>query len=428
MDAQEPSTQSRTLAGRVAALVEWAKHTRLARALGRYGQARGSLLAGGITYVAIFSVSAALAIGYTIFMWLLGGDEELRESVVQAINDALPGIIDTGDGAGGLLTPEQLVIDQAINLASIIAAAVLLWSAMSIMNSLKLALRAMFGIATPKESFPVAKVRDLVGFVALALAVLLTAVLGIAVGTAGQWVMELIGITGALAAWTLRILGLLVALLVDTAMVALLIRGLAGARVPRRDLLLGALIAGVAAGALRLLGTSVVGAVDDPLLASAAAIVTLLLWINLLAQMILIVGAWMANPPLAPAPTDPADTRYDQSPNYVTLSVPRTLLWPHHAATGLVEMRADVRDENRAADLEHAGEEAEDVLERHEEEVERRHDAERLVAERQRSDEYWGGLIGKTRDALRRRRLARARRRLDRRERQRERARRLRGE
>lgn len=416
---------------RVKHLAEWAKHTRIARALARYSAARGALLAGGITYVALFSVFAALAIGYTVFMWVLGGNEELRESVIDAIDQALPGILDTsaaGEDSNGMVSPDQLVVDSAINLTSVIAALVLLWSAMSVMNAIKISVRAMFGITPPKENIVVAKLRDLAGFIVLAFAVLLTAALGIAVGAAGQWVMDLIGVTGGFSAWMLRVLGFLLAAAVDIGVVALLLRALAGARAPRRDLLLGALLGGIAAAVLRQLGTSVVGAVDDPLLASFAALVTLLLWINILARILLIVAAFTANPPLAPTPRQASDTHYDRTPNYVTLSAPETVLWPHHAATGLVEMEPDVRDVTRETDLEQTGDSAEDVLGEHREQMADRKLGELEDAQREHDDEYWGGLVGAWRRRRRDRRLARQRRTIERREQARLRAERLKGD
>ena len=50
---------------------------------------------------------------------------------------------------------------------------------------------------------------------------------------------------------------------------------------------------------MRLLGTTVVaGSVNkNPLFASVAVIVTLLVWINLIARIVLLAAAWTADPP-----------------------------------------------------------------------------------------------------------------------------------
>lgn len=400
-----------TLVDRVKALRGRWEHSRAGRALARYGKARGGLLAGGITYSALFSVFAALAIGYTVFMAVLGNNAELRATVLDAVNDALPGIIDTGSG-DGLLDPDQLVQQTALNATSIIAALVLLWTALSVMAALKNSIRAMFGIVAPRESPVRARLRDLTGFVTIGLAVVVTAALGIAAGTAGQWVLDRLGVEGALASVALRVLGLLVVLLVDVAVFVLLLRVLAGVRAPRRDLLTAALIGGVAAGVLRYFGTSVVGAADDPLLATAAALITLLLWINLLARVTLLVAAWTANPPAPPKPTDARTTHFDQTPNYVTLSAPHTLAWEYDAITGTVEADRQVSETALAADLERLGEEGREVLATRRADEERREWEERLALEERAKDAYWGGVVG----ALRRWNRRRLRRRYTRRD------------
>src|SRR5690625_4084552 len=395
-----------TLVRRVRVLLAWWEHSRPGRAVARYAKARGGLLAGGITYSALFSIFAALAIGYTVFMAVLGTNTELRRTVLEAVDDALPGIIDTG-GSSGLIDPDQLVRTTAFTLTSVVATAVLLWTALTVMAALKTSIRAMFGIVAPKENAVRARLRDLAGFLTMALAVVLTAALGIAAGTAGAWVLDRLGVGGALASLALRVVGLLVVLVCDAAVFVLLFRVLAGVRAPRRDLLTAALIGGVAAGVLRLFGTSLVGAADDPLLATAAALVTLLLWINLLARVTLLVAAWTANPPAPPKPDDPRATHFDQTPNYVTLSVPHTLAWQYEAVTGTVETDRRASEEALTADLEQLGEAGAQVLADRRADEERREWEERLALEERAKDAYWGGAVGAVRRWERRRRLRR---------------------
>lgn len=400
--------ESPTIGQRLQALLEWWNHSRVGRALARYGNARGGLLAGGITYSALFSVFAALAIGYTTFMAVLGGNEELRTTVVESVNDALPGILQTPQHPDGLLDPAVLVLDTALNLTTLISIGVLLWTAITVMGALKRSIRAMFGITVPKENAVKTRLRDFGGFVVLALAVVLTAVLSIVAGTAGAWFTDLIGIDGPIASWALRILGFAVALIVDTTVFVLLFRVLAGVRAPRRDLLVGAVAGGVAAGALRLAGTSVVGGADDPLLAAAGALITLLLWINLLARVTLMIAAWTANPPAPPKPKEPEATRFDEDPNFVTLSVPETLTWDYEAITGTVQATEEVREETLLGDLERMGDDGEDLLTHHREESQERAWAERVAEDERRKDAYWGGLYGRLRrwvNERRRRRL-----------------------
>src|SRR3954468_9097882 len=88
------------LVARGKAAWDWVKHTRAMRANARFGARNGGVLTGGIAYATLFSVFAALTIGYTIFMAVLGDNERLRAQMLDAIDSALPGLIDTGDGNG----------------------------------------------------------------------------------------------------------------------------------------------------------------------------------------------------------------------------------------------------------------------------------------------------------------------------------------
>lgn len=347
---------------KVKKLAEWFKRTRIARALGRYSAVNGGLLAGGVAFSALFSIFAALVIGFTVFMAVLGNNTDLRDAVIEQVDQALPGIIDTG--GGGILSPEDLELGTVGGIAGAISVVVLLNTAMSTIANLRSAIRAIFGVTAPKENPVLGKLRDLAGFIALALAVLLTAALGIAAGALADVLIEAIGLTDATAtAILLRGATLLVALAVDFGVFIFLFRVVAGIRPPRKDLLIGSLVGAIGAGVLRYLGTTAVSSVEDPLLASYAAIITLMLWINLLVRITLIVGAWTANPPVRPDITTEHLTHFDEEPNYVTVTAPHTLTWDYDPGTGQL----------RAGDPEPEG-------------------------------EHWGGLIGKVRDAHRRRR------------------------
>lgn len=297
-DVPQPRRWAPGVAGlvqRLRGVLAWWQGTRAARANARFGEAGGGLLTGGLAYTALFSVFAGLTIGYTAFMAVLGGNPDLRATVLRTVGRSLPGLIDTGDGTG-LLEPDQLVLSTGLSVAGVVAFMVLLLTATRLTAALRTAVRAMFGVHDA-DSLVAGKLRELGGFVGIAVAVLVSAVLGIAATAAVGWVLDALGWPTAtrLAA---RGVGVLVALVVDAAVFVLLVRVLAGQAPPRRDLLGGALIAAVGVGTVRLLGTSVVaGSVErDPVLASFAVVVVLLLWINLIARIVLLAAAWTADP------------------------------------------------------------------------------------------------------------------------------------
>ena len=69
-------------------------------------------------------------------------------------------------------------------------------------------------------------------------------------------------------------------------------------------MLRGAAIAATGLGVVRTLGTTVVaGSVsNNPLFTSVAVLVTLLVWVNLIARIMLLAAAWTADPPYVEPP------------------------------------------------------------------------------------------------------------------------------
>jgi membrane protein len=311
-DPVEPRAR-RSLVERAKALLAWWQRTRPARANARFGARGGGVLTGGIAYSALFSVFAALTIGYTVFMAVLGGNDELRQQVLDAVDQALPGLVDTGDG-NGLIKPDDLVLSDGLTITGIVAAVVLLLSAISAMAALRIAVRAMFSDDGPGGNAVLGKARELGGFVGMSFAVLFSALATTAVGSVASWVLDALGWGGSTTV-VLRGLGILVAFVIDAATFMLVVKVLAGENPPWRDLRWGAVIAAAGFGVVRILGTSVVaGSVDrNPLFASVAVIVTLLVWINLIARIVLLAAAWTADPPFvepgakdAPSADEPA--------------------------------------------------------------------------------------------------------------------------
>lgn len=366
------------LGPKLKAALLWLQSTRLMRANSRFGTAQGNLLAGGIAYTALISISAALVIGWTVFMAILGGNDELRNSVLDSINGMVPGLI--GEGKDYVISPSSLVLDSAINIVSIVTTAALIWSATALMGALRMSIRQVFGIAAIPESFVLMKLRDLAGFVVLALSVLVTSASGIAVNTVGHLVFDFLNIEGTGARIGLYLATIGVSLLIDLLIFVMVIRLIAGARPPRKDLLLGALIGAIGSGVIRWAGTTVVSVPDNPLFSSIAAVGTLLIVVNLMARLVLYVAAFVSNPPAPVKPKDAAEVHFHECPNYVTVSAPETLEWDHQPATGSVIPDPSLNPDNP----------------QHEPEAE--------------PTPRWGGLIG----AYQRRRIDRIERKLDR--------------
>ena len=208
-----------------AVAARWAR-TRPARANARFSTAGGSLLTGGIGYAALFSVVAALTLGFTVFTAVLGQDPGLRAQVLRSISAAFPGLLDAGNGSGAI-SPDALTLNVGLNIAGAAAVIVLVFSAISCMAALRTAVRAMFGLTGPGGNVVTVKLRELGGFVAMAGAVLVSAVLSAALTSAVHWLLGLLGLADGVA-WAVTTVGVLVSFVVDALTFVLIVTVLAG--------------------------------------------------------------------------------------------------------------------------------------------------------------------------------------------------------
>ncbi|QPK80884.1 YihY/virulence factor BrkB family protein [Schaalia sp. ZJ405] len=322
---------------KAAALGQWWAATRLARALTRYNQRNGTLLTGGMALTALTSLTAALTVAITIFMLVLGDNEQLRTAFFETIDSAVPNLLKTPTTPDGLVDPHALIMSNAVSVTGIVALAIMAWSAIGVVGQLGNSIRAMFSIGiTPGN--PVIKIlMNALGALGLGVGLIASAGLGILVSFAGDWLLGLVGLAGSgFSAVILRILTEVISFGVYFFVTWLLIRVVSRVRVPKHDLYWGLAIIALISIVLRNLGTSVVGAVSGPLLATAATLITLVLWLNLQVRVVLTGCAWMANPPKAHAPATPRQVHFMETPNYVSLSAPHTLQWPHNAISGEV--------------------------------------------------------------------------------------------
>ncbi|WP_353067017.1 YhjD/YihY/BrkB family envelope integrity protein [Arcanobacterium hippocoleae] len=311
--------------------------TRLLRANSRYVNGRGYLLAGGIAYSALFSIAGSLTIALTFLAAAIGSNREIFDSFIEKTNSVLPGVLQTAENPNGLLNPEDLIVENPFNIVTLISLLIVLWSALSLMSGLRLAIWNMFGIASLPMVFISQKIRDLGAFLVLGVSVVISTVIAGGASIFADQIFEFLNLPGQWARILLMGLTFLVGVFVDTLVFIFIFVVLAGIKAPRRDLWLGSLLAGVLSSVVRGLGTSAVSSVaDNPLLAPFAAIVTILLWVNLIARITLNAAAFIANPPEALVLNNDYFPHANDAPNYVTKSDLRTLAWAHDPITGVV--------------------------------------------------------------------------------------------
>ena len=178
-----------------------------------------------------------------------------------------------------------------------------MWTLLGWIDSTRRAIRAiMGGGGGPAHPLLLQKAIDLGGAAAFGLALVVAAVLSLASTALVRVLAQPLGFAdspGELVA--ARVAGLVVVFLLDFAVLVAMYRWFSGLRMPRRALAEGAGLAALGLMTLSILGGLLAGGAGrNPLLASFAVLVGLLLWFDFACTAVLLGASWIA------ARTEPA--------------------------------------------------------------------------------------------------------------------------
>ncbi|RLK49689.1 YihY/virulence factor BrkB family protein [Microbacterium telephonicum] len=276
----------------VARITAWALERRPVRAFLRYSERSGAQLADSVTYRALFSIFAGVLLGFSIAALWLSGNPDAWQSLLDAVNRAIPGLV----GEDGLIKTDAIEAPAGLSVAGVIAVIGLVGAAIGAIGSLRAAMHAIADKPTGDLAFYWVMLRNLAiaigAAAALGASAVITALGTAGIGIVGGW----FGIAGddPLLAFGGRALALLVTFALDTIAIALLFLLLSGVRGAGRDLWPGAVYGGIGLTVLQTLsGLFVGGATSNPLLASFASLIALLLWVNLSVQVILLATSYI---------------------------------------------------------------------------------------------------------------------------------------
>ncbi|MFT3798745.1 YihY/virulence factor BrkB family protein [Microbacterium sp.] len=276
--------------GTVKRIVAWAQTLTPVRAVMRYLDNHGALLADSVTYRTLFGVFAGVLLGFSIAGLWLAGNPQALQALVDAVDSTIPGLV----GPDGLIDLDDATLPAGLSIAGILSLAGLVGAAIGAIASLHVAMRVLCGTASDDVFFVWVMLRNLALAVGVGAALVVSAavtVLGTAgLGAVADWLG--VGSGDPIVSWGSRWLAIFVTFALDAVAIAVLFRALSGVRAPARALWTGSLLGAVALTVLQQLsGLFVGGATHNPLLASFASLIALLLWINLSAQVILIATA-----------------------------------------------------------------------------------------------------------------------------------------
>ncbi len=264
-------------------------------------QHNGFLLAAGVSYQALFAIFAVVYVTFASLGLWLGGSPEAITGMIAVINSYIPGLISEGDG--GLFTVAQVtqIATQSTGVLAVtglIAVGTAAWTAIGFVTFARRAVRDIFGIRPDLRSYILLKARDLLAAMAFGFAL----ILGFALTSIGTWALGALftmlgwGTTGSI--WyqlSVRAASIVVSFAIFSAALGALVRFLTGLSLPWRKIWPGALLGGGAITVLQVgAGWLLSYTPSNPLLATFAIFIGLLLWFRIIGVIILVAAAWIA--------------------------------------------------------------------------------------------------------------------------------------
>ncbi len=279
----------------VTPIVEWVMALKPVRVFIVFGEKRGYLLSAGLAYQAVFAVFSGLWVGFSIAGLIVSRDIGLRTALLDVLAVSVPGLI-ANNGSDGVIDPNVLLSATIFGWTGAVALVALVFSALGWMAGSRDAVRIMFDLPGSRMNFLLLKLKDAGLAVGFGVLLFISAALSVSGTVALGSILEWLGIRDSTTSTVVgRIVTLGVMFLLDAVVLGLLYRVLSGMKIPIRRLIPGTIIGAVGLGGLKVLGGSLLGgASNNPLLASFALFVGIMIWLNFVSQVILLVAMWIA--------------------------------------------------------------------------------------------------------------------------------------
>lgn len=258
----------------------------------------GFLLSAGMSYQALFAIFAAVYVVFAVAGIWLTGNEQALNAFVALLNSFAPGLV----GDDGIISTDDLTAIATTSTSlfgwtGAVALVGLIWTAIGWITYSRIAVRSIFGLPKDTRAYALLKTRDLLVGLAFGAILIIATILTVATTSFFGWLAALLGLSTE-SAWSNLVLqagSVLVIFIIDTLALAVLFRFLSGAAIPWRRMWIGSLVGSAALTVLQLIGGYVItGAGNNPLLATFAVFVTLLLWFRLTGIVILVASSWIA--------------------------------------------------------------------------------------------------------------------------------------
>lgn len=262
-------------------------------------QHNGFLLAAGVSYQALFAIFAAIYLTFAIAGLWLGGSTDAVDALIVVVNTYIPNLISAN---GGLVSPEQVQEIAAsttgvLSVTGLIALATVIWTAIGWVTFSRRAVRDIFGLPPDRRSYVILKARDLLAALIFGASLVVGSLLSSASAAVLSWLLVHLGWDAGSDGLNLsiRIGTVVVSFALMSAALAAMVRFLTGTSLRWRTIWPGALLGGGAMTVLQFgAGFLLSYTPTNPLLATFAIFIGLLLWFRINGVVMLVAAAWIA--------------------------------------------------------------------------------------------------------------------------------------
>jgi membrane protein len=281
---------------RVSRFARWVETLRPYRVYINFAHSDGNLRAAGMGYQSLFAVFAAIWVGFSVSSFWLSGSEKVFTAMVNLVNRAVPGLVSTPT-TQGVIPASQLQDATGFGWTGVIAAIGLIWTAIGWLYYTRQAVRAVFGLSRDTTNYVLQKLRDLGLALVFGVLFVFSALVTIVSTQTLTLLLDLLGLSSD-SFWTnaaARFSALVVSVALNIVTLGAMFRVMSRVVIPWRNLFFGVLLGSLVLAGLSILGGLLLGGTSkNPLLATFAVFIGLLLWFNLVSRVILLSASWIA--------------------------------------------------------------------------------------------------------------------------------------
>jgi membrane protein len=258
------------------------------RMVQHYGDVKGGLQAGAVTYFAFLSLFPILALAFFAVGLLSQVFPDARANLIEAINELLPGLIGEGDGQLSLQT-----IEDSAGTVGLLGLIGVLYTGLGWLSGMRKALRVMFeSPSRTQPGFVGGKLIDLLSMLVIGVVLAVSVAVSGLVSTYSQDVLDWIGVGRELSP-LLVLLTVLIGVAANMVLFYATFRMLGEPDLPSRSLWSGALLGALGFEVLKRLSSLLLAATkSSPGVQAFGVTLILLVWINYTMRLVMFAAAW----------------------------------------------------------------------------------------------------------------------------------------